>query len=316
MVDNRLRIGVSSCLTGQKVRYDGETKAHEFITGTLAEIFDLVPVCPEVGIGLGVPRPPVALRSMSGTVAAVGVDNPDLDVTLALRDFAYTAARELPAIAGYLFKSRSPSCGLGSADVSLDSGEVISGGYGIYARAILRAMPLLPVAEETCLDDVECRHHFFEQVFIYQHWLQFNQRSWSKETLQEFHCCHEYSIRARSDEAWKGLNAILRLSGNHTLAGVKQCYITTLMNELKRPVSRYGHVRMLKLATSALLHDIPGSELNALFASIDDYARGKTGRSVPASIIRKLLASRPDNILRKQVYLYPSDLEAGLRIWL
>jgi uncharacterized protein YbbK (DUF523 family)/uncharacterized protein YbgA (DUF1722 family) len=313
MVGNRLRIGVSSCLTGQKVRYDGETRPHDFITGTLAAVCELVPVCPEVGIGMGVPRPPIALRGAQGAVTAVGIDNPDLNVTGALQDYARISARDLPAIAGYLFKSRSPSCGLGSVDVTLDSGEVLEEGDGIYAQGIVQAMPLLPVAEETCLDNPECRDHFFERVFIYQRWLMLVQQSYTVESLTDFHHCHEYTVRARSDEAWASLNAIMQES-KHTLPEVMEHYISGLMSRVKTPVTRRGHVNIQKLVASRLVN-VPEHSLKKLVTAIDDYACGNASRSVPANIIQRLLTSRPQDKLQKQVYLYPTAQETELRIW-
>lgn len=311
--DSILRIGVSSCLVGQKVRYDGDSRAHRFITDTLAGLCEIVPVCPEVGIGMGVPRPPIHLRGMPGALSAVGVNNPDLDVTSALKDYARITVRSLPAIAGYLFKSRSPSCALGSAKVALEPGEEFVDCHGIYAQGIVQAMPLLPVAEETCLDNPECRDHFFERVFIYHRWLVLRQAGVTPESLQDFHNRHEFTIRSRSEQAWHRLADLLLKYEQNSLAETLEMYITRFMQILKAPVTLRQHVNMQQLAVDYLKTVLPGPAQAALIKDIDGFACGDVNRTVPANSIRRLLARRPHQLLQNQVYLYPSALEAELR---
>lgn len=311
--DSKLRIGVSSCLVGQKVRYDGDTRPHKFITDKVAGLCEIVPVCPEVGIGLGVPRPPIHLSATSGRLSAVGVNDPGLDVTSALKDYARTTVQSLPAIAGYLFKSRSPSCGLGSVEVTLETGEVLADGRGLYAQDIVQAMPLLPVAEEACLDSPECRDHFFERVFIYHRWLLLRQAGVTPESLQDFHSRHEFTLRSRNEEAWGRLSGLLHEYGQNAFAEILELYITRFMEILKTPVSRRQHVNMQQRAVEYLKTVLPEPAQAGLIKDIADYACGEVNRSVPASSIRCQLARRPHQLLQNQVYLYPSELETELR---
>ncbi len=306
-------IGVSSCLAGYKVRYDGDSKPHDFITGTLPTVCELVPVCPEAGIGMGVPRPAIHLRGTPGALAAVGVENPELDVTCALQEYALTTAQGLTAIAGYIFKSRSPSCGLGSVKMTQDSGAVLEGGDGLYAQGIVQALPLVPVTEETCLDDLECRDNFFERVFIYQRWLVFCQQQNAVKDLQALHRCHEFTLRARSDVAWESLNDIVQACEKNAVAEVWESYITRLMQVIKVPVTLCQHVKMQQQAAAHLDKFLPENSLIDLFAAIDNYTAGEVSRSVPVYEIRRLLAHCPHDRLQEQVYLYPSDQEMVLR---
>ncbi len=171
----RIRLGVSSCLLGNRVRYDGSHKCDPLIVETLGELFDFVPICPEVAIGMGVPRAPIRLQGQPAQLRAVNVEDPELDVTMALRDYAKQIAPGLQNISGYIFKSRSPSCGTGDVQVYDNSGEPSALGVGIFAQALMSYWPLLPVTDERCLAQPEARADFVERVSSYRHWQDHNQ---------------------------------------------------------------------------------------------------------------------------------------------
>jgi uncharacterized protein YbbK (DUF523 family) len=162
----RIRIAVSSCLLGQRVRYDGGHKRERYIVQRLARRFVLVPVCPEVAIGMGVPRPPIHLVGDPRSPRAVGVDDPSLDVTRKLERYGRRQTRALAGVSGYIFKARSPSCGLEGVKVYGRRGGVRPG-RGVYARAFLARHPKLPAIEEDALRDRKRRAQFIEQVLAY-----------------------------------------------------------------------------------------------------------------------------------------------------
>ncbi|MFQ5644979.1 MAG: DUF523 domain-containing protein [Thiogranum sp.] len=157
-------VAISSCLLGENVRYDGRHQRDSCIARYLSAYVDWKPVCPEVGAGLGVPRPPVRLVGASDRPAALGIENESLDVTDALHDYAQRVLQELQGVSGYIFKSRSPSCGL--VDTPLFDVDGCEQGLtsGIYARAIMTALPNLPVADEQQLRDTARRELFLQQV--------------------------------------------------------------------------------------------------------------------------------------------------------
>ena len=151
----RVRVGVSACLLGQGVRFDGGHKRDDVLTGALATFLDLVPVCPEVGIGMGVPRPPIRLVGDSQQPRAVGVDDATPDVTEQLLSFARRHVSSLGDISGYILKRSSPSCGMAGVKVYDSKGTITDHkGVGIFARVLMEAKPLLPVVEETCLKNL------------------------------------------------------------------------------------------------------------------------------------------------------------------
>ena len=165
--ENRPRVAISSCLIGEPVRYDGGHKRHACITGLLSKHFDWFPVCPEVAIGMGVPRPPIQLVERHGRVHALGVDNPALDVTAELQDCAQQLVEQLAGVSGYIFKSRSPSCGLTDTDLFNTDHRVSGKTSGIFAARIHVLLPDLPMIDEMRLDDPAIRDAFIQQVKRY-----------------------------------------------------------------------------------------------------------------------------------------------------
>jgi len=157
-------VAISSCLLGEKVRYDGKHKRDSCIAQYLSARVDWKPVCPEVGAGLGVPRPPVQLVGDKDRPRALGVENANLDVTDALVDYAREMFQELHGVNGYIFKCRSPSCGL--TDTPLFDADGDDNGFtsGIYARVIITALPDLPVIDEQRLLGAQSRNLFLQQV--------------------------------------------------------------------------------------------------------------------------------------------------------
>ena len=160
-------VGVSRCLLGHNVRYDGDAKASTIVIEKLAVLFELVPVCPEVEAGLSIPRPPVQLTGSVDDPRMTGRDNPALDITVLMQDYCRTRTAGLGHMCGFVFKSRSPSCGLNSTPVFIDGSCVTETSRGVFASAITAACPLLPVIEETDLESSSRYERFVAGVFDY-----------------------------------------------------------------------------------------------------------------------------------------------------
>jgi len=162
----RPRIGISSCLLGENVRYDGTNKLNAYITEQLATLFEFVPFCPEVAVGMGIPRPPIQLVDCDGEIHALGIADPSMDMSQALRDYAYQISHDLAGLSAYIFKRNSPSCGISEVKV-LNHNKYELRGQGIYAQEIRRNFPDLPVIDEQQLADEKRREQFFQQVKKY-----------------------------------------------------------------------------------------------------------------------------------------------------
>ena len=161
------QVGVSRCLLGDAVRYDGDSKASRIVIEQLAELFELIPVCPEVEAGLTVPRPPVQLTGSIESPRLTGRDDPGLDITELMRDYCAVRPASLSRLSGFVFKSRSPSCGLHSAPVFIDGACVTGQSSGVFARTMIARYPELPVIEETDLESADQYRQFIDRVFHY-----------------------------------------------------------------------------------------------------------------------------------------------------
>jgi len=164
---NKIKIAVSSCLLGEAVRYDGTDKHIQIITEQLGNKYNLVSLCPEMAIGMGVPRPPIHLVERESGIQAVGVDNPATNVTRLLVDYAKDVVKSHAEIYGYIFKKNSPSCGTKNVKVMNGSGQYQRRGQGMYAAEIMAALPLLPVIDEDAFLDEKLREGFLEKVENY-----------------------------------------------------------------------------------------------------------------------------------------------------
>jgi uncharacterized protein YbbK (DUF523 family) len=153
-------IGISRCLLGDRVRYDGESKPHQIVIEQLIVMFELVPVCPEVEAGLGVPRPPVQLTASIEHPRLTGRDDTTIDITESLQHYCDRRIPELEQLDGFILKSRSPSCGLNSTPVFIDGSCVTETSRGMFARELCKRYPGLPVIEETQLDNPELLANF------------------------------------------------------------------------------------------------------------------------------------------------------------
>ncbi|MCW8923342.1 MAG: DUF523 domain-containing protein [Gammaproteobacteria bacterium] len=157
------KIGVSRCLLGDTVRYDGRSKPCAMLN-KLAVHFDLIPICPEVEAGLPIPRPPVQLSGSIEQPRLTGRDNPDIDITGLMRDYCLKKMPELDGLSGFVLKSQSPSCGLNSTPVFIEGQCVTEIASGVFARAIQASYPNLPIIEETRLDLPDARTEFIKSV--------------------------------------------------------------------------------------------------------------------------------------------------------
>ena len=160
-------VGVSRCLLGDPVRYDGDSKADRIVIDRLGTLFELVPVCPEVEAGLSIPRPPVQLTHSIQHPRMTGRDDPTLDVTDMMQVFCRSRPAGLDHLCGFVFKSRSPSCGLHSTPVFIDNDCVSENNRGLFARALTQRYPDMPVIEETDLESTDRYDSFVENVFVY-----------------------------------------------------------------------------------------------------------------------------------------------------
>lgn len=308
---SRPRIGVSSCLLGTPVRYDGAHKRDAYIVDELSREFDLVPVCPEVGIGLGVPRPPIQLRGDIAAPRARGVRDDKLDVTTALAEFGAASAARLQDISGYLFKSRSPSCGVNSVGVHGPLGET-TGGTGVYAQAFISAQPLLPVAEESDLEQPSGRDNFIERVLAYAD-LREALRAPTAKNLGEFHARYKLIVMAHSNVGYRLLGARVASAGRRAIGPLWAQYAADFMSVLARHATRKTHANVLMHVMGYFKTRIDSGAKAELCKAIDAYRLGVLPWSVVGGLLANHLRAFPNSYLTQQVYLHPHPYAQKLR---
>jgi uncharacterized protein YbgA (DUF1722 family)/uncharacterized protein YbbK (DUF523 family) len=309
----RIKLGVSACLLGQPVRFDGGHKRDGLIAGPLAAFADFVALCPEVGIGMGVPRAPIRLIGRPERARAIRNDAIGLDVTPQLESFAREALASLRDICGFILKSSSPSCGMEGVKVyETEGGSAQPLGVGIFARVLMQTMPLLPVEEEGRLDDPRLRESFFTRVFAYERWRRLLAAGMEPEGLIELHRDHKYLIMAYSQGAYERMGPMLANLAGGDMEAIASRYLQELMTALKHPASRKGHTNALQHILGHFKHSIDSGAKAELVEAIETYRRGNTPLLEPITLLRRHLEHHPNSYLAHQRYLYPYPDELKL----
>ncbi len=235
-----LRVAVSACLLGAAVRYDGGSRRAALPHRALAGLFEFRGICPEVEIGMGVPREPIQLVGAPAAPRARGVRNAALDVTDKLSAFAAEVSGTLADVDGYIFMKDSPSCGLFDVEVRSRPGVAAAAvGRGIYSAALTRLLPNLPVEECGRLFDALPRENFITRVFVHAHWRALPGDGLSARTLHAFHNLYEERLRAHSEAECRRLTRLLAsLCGSGVAPAVADEYIGAVMQTLALPLSR------------------------------------------------------------------------------
>jgi uncharacterized protein YbbK (DUF523 family) len=231
----KIPIGISSCLLGHNVRYDGGHRCNACIIETLGCYFDFQPCCPEVGIGLGVPRTPIFLVKKDNEIRCVDTKNPKKDLTNSLRDYARQQKQAYQNLCGYILKSGSPSCGMGKVKVYVNS-TLRREGIGIYAEEMMRINPLFPVEEEARLNDSAFRENFIQRVRILFCWKKMLSEGLSVDHLIQFHDRHKHILISRGN--YRELEQMLEAVGQNDIEQTAGQYILLLMTILKEEDAR------------------------------------------------------------------------------
>ncbi|HVG77011.1 MAG TPA: DUF523 and DUF1722 domain-containing protein [Patescibacteria group bacterium] len=310
----KIRLGVSSCLLGEEVRYDGGHKRDAFLTDVLGPFVEWVPVCPEVEIGLGVPRPPIRLVG-DPTAPRLQVEKTGEDLTSRMRRWASGRLGELAALGlhGYVLKRGSPSCGLVRVRVYGEDGSPGRVGRGLFAAALTDALPLLPVEEEGRLTDAGIRESFIERVFAAARWQAFTASPPRVRDLVAFHAAHKFAILAHSPRDYAELGRLVAGAGPRLAAETLATYGTRFMQALAVRATRARHVNVLQHLAGFLKRQLTDDERAELGEVIAEYRRGLVPVVVPLTLLKHHVRRLAVAYLADQVYLSPHPKELMLR---
>lgn len=309
-----LRIGISRCLLGDLVRYDGAHKRDSLLADTLSRYVEWVPVCPEVEIGLGTPREAMRLVGKVDSPRLITITT-GVDHTHAIEHFSRRRVRELEALdlSGYVFKKDSPSCGAERVRVYNQHGMPSRNGIGLFARAFTEHFPLLPVEEEGRLNDPVLRENFIERVFCYRRWRDFIRTRLTRKALIDFHTRHKYLLLAHSRVHYQALGRLVSEATRYAPADLTLCYGAQLMEALAVRATVRKHVKVLNHLMGSFKDRLTAGEQTELRGVIGDYHQGLTPLIVPLTLIKHYVRSFEITYLDDQVYLNPHPRELMLR---
>lgn len=306
----KIPIGVSSCLLGEKVRYDGGHKNNSYVGRTLGEYFDLQPFCPELDIGLGIPRKPIRLsRKGSDVIRCIPVDKPEPDFTEPLVKCADNRRQWHSKLCGYILKKDSPSCGMERVKI-WDDVMPIREGVGIYAGQMMKNFPYLPVEEEGRLGDAVLRENFVQRVFVMRRWFQLLEDGLTLNALLTFHARHKLIAMSHHQEQYRSLGKLLATARKDNVEEIAQEYLLSLMATLKIPATRGNHVNVLMHIQGYLKKPLDRDDKQELTETLEKYRLGQLPLIVPITLLNHFFRKHPDEYIANSWYMnpYPEEL--------
>jgi uncharacterized protein YbgA (DUF1722 family)/uncharacterized protein YbbK (DUF523 family) len=314
----RPRIGISRCLLGDEVRFDGGHKRDTFLINVFGRFVEWVPVCPELEVGMGVPREPIQLvadpsgvPSGSQRVRLLGVRS-GTDWTADMSRYSRDRVRALAAdnLSGYVLKKDSPSCGMERVRV-YHGGMRTRNGRGLFAETLLQALPNLPVEEEGRLNDPVLRENFIERVFAYQRVRMLFAGRWTTGELVRFHTAHKLQLLAHSRAGYTELGRLVADVKGRARREVAAAYETAFMRTLSRTATPGRHADVMMHIVGHLKRLLDAGDRRELLDAIEAHRRGEVPRVVPITLIRHHVRRQNVEYLRDQLYL-GSDLESAV----
>jgi uncharacterized protein YbgA (DUF1722 family)/uncharacterized protein YbbK (DUF523 family) len=309
-----MRVGISSCLLGNQVRYDGGHKRDRYLTDTLGRFFEWIPVCPEVEMGLGTPRETLRLVGQPDAPRLVFAKTRE-DITAGMQAWSESRLEKLERLdlCGYILKSDSPSCGMERVRVYGANGQPNRTGTGIFARALLERFPLLPVEEEGRLHDLGLRENFVERVFCYRRWRDLVAEGLTPGRLVAFHAAHKLLLMAHSPKHLEALGRLVAAAKGASRTALEGGYGGLFMAALRLHATTRKHANVLQHLLGYFKRDLDPADKAEALAVLRDYARGLVPLVVPLTLIKHHLRRHAVPYLEDQVYLSPHPKELMLR---
>ncbi|WP_243313306.1 YbgA family protein [Fundidesulfovibrio agrisoli] len=317
-MESPLRLGVSACLLGHPVRYDGGHKHDRWITGELGKHVAFAPVCPEAEAGFGIPREAMRLVGDPADPRLVTIQT-GRDMTPAMKEWAAKRLDELALqnLCGFIFKSRSPSSGMERVKVYPEKGgPAVNKGVGIFAAAFMKRFPLLPVEEDGRLNDARLRENFIERIFTLRRWRETARtirEGASARELIGFQARHKLLLMAHSPENARLMGKLVAAATRENLPGTLEQYETLLLKTTAVLATVRKHVNVLQHMAGYFKKLISPDERQELAEVIDEYRQGLTPLIVPLTLVNHHVRKHGVAYLAEQAYLRPHPVELKLR---
>lgn len=311
---DKIRIGISSCLLGAMVRYDGGHQLDRYLRDTLGTWFEYVPVCPEVELGLPTPRETLRLvDSDSGPRLVFSRSGEDL--TERMLDWARQRVRELEReqLCGFIFKAKSPSSGMERVKLYDHNGVPAKKGVGLFARVFMEHFPHLPVEEDGRMHDPHLRENFIECVFVFRRWHDLQARGLDAAGLIDFHTRHKLLLLSHSPELYREMGKLVAQAGRRPLSELRDAYQALLMKAMRRHASTRKQVNVLQHLLGYFKRQLSADEKQEALALIEQYRCGSVPLIVPLTLINHYVRKYREPYLSRQHYLQPHPVELQLR---
>ncbi|HMK36803.1 MAG TPA: DUF523 and DUF1722 domain-containing protein [Desulfomonilaceae bacterium] len=313
-MEERIKLGVSACLLGQSVRYNGGHSRDPFITDTLSQYAEFFPVCPEVECGLPVPREAMRLVGDPESPRLI-TSNTKQDHTDRMLKWCSQRVRELEELNlfGFIFKKGSPSSGMERVKVYTDQGMPSNQGIGIFACAFMEHFPLLPVEEDGRLHDPKLRENFIETIFVLKRWRESLYPRPTRGAFVEFHTRHKLLIMAHSPQHMRQMGKMTAGIKSYSLDDFRVQYQRLLMDALRLKTTRRKNTDVLFHVTGFFKKQIASDEKRELMETIENYRLGHIPLIVPVALLSHYVRKYDEAYLKEQFFLHPHPLELQLR---
>ncbi len=316
LAEARPKLGASSCLLGTQVRFDGGHKHNAYLTQTLARYFDFVGFCPEQGIGLPTPRPPIRLVAHQGapTIRAVDFKDNTVDHSESLVRFAEQTCAKIDDLSGYIVKKDSPSCGMERVKVyEKDAAPPVRRGIGIFTQRIMLKRPELPLEEEGRLMDPHLRENFVTRVFTMSRFRQMVNDGLTPQRLIEFHTRHKFLILAHHESIYRELGRDIAKLAITSLEASANAYIKLMMQGLRQLATPGRHANVLMHIMGFVKNSMSPDDKVELLDVIEQHRLGLLPVIVPITLLNHFLRRHPNQYVSQQYYLSPHPRELMLR---
>lgn len=313
-VNSQIIVGISSCLLGDEVRYNGGHKLSRFCKNDLSEYFQFQKFCPEVTAGFGIPRPTLRLTGNPESPTLSYTKDMESDVTLQLQEVCDPYVKKLEHLDGYILQQKSPSCGMARIKVfKTDTVAHQEMSAGLFAKTLMEQYPHLPIEEEGRLHDHPLRENFIERVYAHHHFRTQVAENPSYSALIEFHSQYKYVLMAHNQQAYRELGRMLAESSKEDINEVVEMYFSQFMQAMKKLISRGNHYNTMLHVFGYVKKQLNPETKQLVIKTLDQYLNEEVNLATAMTLLDHYIQLYGSDYIQSQRYLDPYPAALGLR---